>query len=289
MNMQQNIAIRRASPGDAEIISSITDAAYEKYVPLLGRKPQPMTTDYRQVLAEHPVWILWIDEHPAGVLVLMHEPGALLIYSVAIAPAYQKRSLGRRLLAWAESQGQEAGYSHIRLFTNALMEANIALYTRLGYVETGREPYQDMTIVHMRKPIEQHRSERMTSALEIAEAWQQAANNQDSERLVALSDHNIELVGPRGSGYGHQLLRDWLSRAGLTLKTQRAFGRGGTIVLAQRGTWRSAETGAVTGESDLASWFEIGGGRVARFARYDSLDQALAAAGLTRADEIGQL
>ena len=152
--LQQHIAIRKAAPGDAAIVASITDAAYAKYVPLMGRKPQPMTADYQQILAEHPVWLVWIDEHPAGVLVLMHEPDAMLIYSVAIAPAHQKSGLGRRLLAWAESEARRAGYAHIRLFTNALMEANIALYRRLGYVETGRESFHELTLVHMRKPIQ---------------------------------------------------------------------------------------------------------------------------------------
>ncbi|HJZ46408.1 MAG TPA: hypothetical protein VKE41_04555 [Roseiflexaceae bacterium] len=128
----------------------------------------------------------------------------------------------------------------------------------------------------------------MATPLEIAEAWQQAANAQDSERLLALSDPNIEIVGPRGSGFGHQLLRDWLGRAGLTLTTLRAFGRDATVVLAQHGVWRSAESGTVTGERDLASRFDVGGGRVVRFARYDSLDEALAAARLAAADEIGQ-
>ena len=151
--MLRNITILRASPGDAAIVSSITDAAYARYVPLMGRKPQPMTADYRQLLAEHPIWLLRIDDRPAGVLVLMREPEAMLIYSVAIDPAYQKRGLGRRLLAWAEQEARQAGYSQIRLFTNALMEANIALYTRLGYTETRREPYGGLTVVHMRKSI----------------------------------------------------------------------------------------------------------------------------------------
>ena len=151
--MQHQIDIRKAVPGDAEIIVSITDAAYAKYVPVIGRKPQPMTADYHKILAEHHVWIVWIDEYPAGVLVLMHEPDAMLIYSVAIVPAYQKIGLGRRLLAWAEAEARQAGYAYIRLFTNALMEANIALYSRLGYVETQREPFHELTIVHMHKPI----------------------------------------------------------------------------------------------------------------------------------------
>jgi hypothetical protein len=126
----------------------------------------------------------------------------------------------------------------------------------------------------------------MNRPFEIAEAWQQAANQQDSERLLALSDPNIEVVGPRGAGFGHQLLRDWLARAGLTLTTLRAFGRGNTVVLAQHAIWRSVETGEAAGERDLASRFDVEGGRVVRFERHDSLDAALAAAGLNAADAI---
>ena len=152
--MQPEIAIRKAAPDDAETITRITDAAYAKYVPLMGRKPQPMTADYHQIVVAHPVWVLSSAQELAGVLVLMHEPDTLLIYSVAIAPEYQKRGLGRRLLVWAESEARQAGYASIRLFTNALMESNIALYTRLGYTETRREPFHDLTIVHMSKPID---------------------------------------------------------------------------------------------------------------------------------------
>src|SRR5579884_219942 len=96
----------------------------------------------------------------------------------------------------------------------------------------------------------------------IARAWQDAANAGDVDRVVALSDPDVELVGPRGAGRGHQLLRDWLGRAGLRLATLRTFARGDAVVLAQHGIWRSAETGAVTGERDLATRFRIAGERV---------------------------
>src|SRR5262245_49558931 len=142
---------RRAVPADSGIIAAITNAAYTKYIARMGREPQPMTADYDQILATHPVWLLCRADEPVGVLVLMHEPETMLIYSVAIGPPYQKHGYGRRLLAWAEEQAQQAGYTSIRLFTNGLMTENIALYQRLGYSETGREPFNGLTIVHMAK------------------------------------------------------------------------------------------------------------------------------------------
>jgi hypothetical protein len=122
----------------------------------------------------------------------------------------------------------------------------------------------------------------------LVRAWQGAANRQDSDRLVELSAPEIEIVGPRGSARGHQVLRDWLGRAGLTLTTHRVFARSTIVVAAQHGVWRSAETGEVIGEADLATCFQVDGQHIARVARYDDLAAALAAAGLDDGDEMTQ-
>lgn len=145
------LLIRRASLEDVEAVAEITDLAYGKYVPLLGRRPQPMNADHRKMILENEVWLLLWDKEPVGVLVLVNELGCVLIYSVAIRPERQKQGLGRRLLDWAEREAKRGGRRHIRLYTNALMEANLALYERLGYHETGREPYMGSTRVHMSK------------------------------------------------------------------------------------------------------------------------------------------
>lgn len=151
---EQQIIVRIASSNDAETIADLTDAAYARYIPLLGRKPQPMTADYRQVAADHSVWLLSVNDQPAGVLVLMYESEALLIYSVAVRPQYQKQGLGRHLMAWTEHQARQGGYQIIRLYTNERMEENIAMYKHLGYRETSREHYVGSTLVHMAKRLE---------------------------------------------------------------------------------------------------------------------------------------
>ena len=152
MNPEQP-TLRRATLSDVAEIVALTDAAYAKYIPRIGRKPQPMTTDYRPFVNEHSVWVLQLEQQLAGVLVLQQEPDALLIYSVAVHPAHQKRGFGRLLLAWAEQEAQQAGYTSICLYTNARMEENIALYTQLGYQETQREAYLDNIRVYMRKQL----------------------------------------------------------------------------------------------------------------------------------------
>ncbi len=147
--------IRRAAQADVPAIHALTDAAYAKFIPRIGRKPQPMIADYSKLVDEHQVWVLIDGERSVGVLVLMAEAEQLLIYSVAIDPDYQKRGYGRQLMAWAEAQAMAQGYGSIRLYTNERFEENIQLYLRLGYRETGREPFGNSITVNMVKGLRQ--------------------------------------------------------------------------------------------------------------------------------------
>lgn len=119
--------------------------------------------------------------------------------------------------------------------------------------------------------------------------WQEAANEPNVDRLLELSDPDIEIVGPRGSVNGHGVLRDWILRAGLTLETLRTFARGNKVVMAQHGVWKSPETEEITGDADLATSFLVDGGRITQLARHDgpdALDDALEEAGLGYEDEV---
>jgi len=120
----------------------------------------------------------------------------------------------------------------------------------------------------------------------VALVWQEAANAQDADLLLAISDPQIAIVGPRGTGHGRDLLREWLARAGLSLTTLRAFVHDDEVVLAQHGVWHDPATGARQGEQELASCFQVRDRRVVRFARYDTLEEALVHSQMTPADEI---
>jgi hypothetical protein len=122
--------------------------------------------------------------------------------------------------------------------------------------------------------------------LAVARAWQDAVNRRDAGRLLDLSAPDVEISGPRGTARGRGVLEEWLGRAGLALETRRAFAGGGSVVLAQHGVWRSAETGAVAGEAEVASCFRIADGRLGRISRHDDLDAALEEARLSHADEV---
>jgi ketosteroid isomerase-like protein len=117
------------------------------------------------------------------------------------------------------------------------------------------------------------------SALGVVLAWHTALNEGDVERLVALSAEDVEVGGPRGSGRGSDLLREWFGRVGVRIEPLRTFVREQTVVVEQDATWPHGEPQRV------ASAFEVRGGRVARVIRHANLPAALQAAGLD--DEAG--
>ena len=123
-------------------------------------------------------------------------------------------------------------------------------------------------------------------ALAVVERWQLAVNEHDLEQLVALTAHDVEISGPRGGGRGHDVLRQWLSRAGFTAVPLRWFcGSEGVVVVEQVGRWFQPQSMGAS-ERIIASKFTVRSGRVTRFERFDDLEDALAAASLTDDDEI---
>lgn len=145
--------IRPARDEDMPAISAVAQAAFGVHVPRLGRLPTPMLADYADLTAKGLVQVLDIDGGIAGFLVLIREPDALLLDVIAVSPQVQKRGLGRRLLSFADEAARAAGYSTIRLYTNAAMTDNIALYARCGYVETHRATENGRHRVYMQKPV----------------------------------------------------------------------------------------------------------------------------------------
>ena len=120
---------------------------------------------------------------------------------------------------------------------------------------------------------------------EIVRAWHEAVNRGDADAVVALSHDDIEVGGPRGSARGSPLLRDWLARTGIQLEPRRWFTSPTELVVEQIAIWRFPD-GTVTDPQTIASSFAVENGLVTRSVRYDSLMEALAAAGLTFQDEI---
>jgi N-acetylglutamate synthase-like GNAT family acetyltransferase len=146
--------LRRATLEDAEAIRALVNAAFEKYIPLIGRKPLPMSADHTDLIVNQDAWVLEQESEIIAVLELVLKEDSLYIDTVAVQSSHQSRGLGRQLLQFAETRARELGLNAMTLFTNERYMALLEMYTRLGYVETHRIPVQGTDAVHMRKALE---------------------------------------------------------------------------------------------------------------------------------------
>jgi ketosteroid isomerase-like protein len=109
-------------------------------------------------------------------------------------------------------------------------------------------------------------------------------NNGDAETVLALSDPDVAIHGPRGTSHGRAVLRAWLAHAGARFETRVLYAAHGAVVAAQHGVWRDTQSGAVVGEADVATRFRVADGQVVELQRYDDLAAALEDASLSAAD-----
>jgi ribosomal protein S18 acetylase RimI-like enzyme len=145
------VIVRPATDEDVPALREIATAAYEGYVPRMGRAPAPMTADYAQAVGSGHAWVAANSQVVVGFIILIPQPGRLLLENVAVRPAAQGRGVGAQLLALAEHEAHRLGLGEVQLYTNEAMTENLAYYQRHGYTETGRAEQDGFRRVFFRK------------------------------------------------------------------------------------------------------------------------------------------
>jgi GNAT superfamily N-acetyltransferase len=133
--------IRAAGAADAEALAALVNTAYQVETFFVdGDRTNP--EDIRAEMARGT----FLVAASAGarldgcVYVSAREPAGYF-GMLAVAPAAQRRGLGRRLIAAAEDWLRAAGRDRVHILVVNLREDLVAFYERLGYTRTGTEPY----------------------------------------------------------------------------------------------------------------------------------------------------
>lgn len=147
--------MRAAEPRDLPAIEAVVRAAYTVYLPRMTQPPGPMRADYAALVREGTVTVVEREGAVVGLVVLIEGEDHLLLDNVAVAPEWQGRGLGRRLIAYAEREALRRGFRELRLYTHVSMTENVVLYTRLGFEETHRGKQAGFQRVFMRKRLDQ--------------------------------------------------------------------------------------------------------------------------------------
>ena len=145
------MTIRLAAPAEAPLLAAIVEAAYAPWVPIIGRRPMPMEDDYAARIAAGEAWVLEAAGRVQALVVIERHADHLLLDNIAVDPRRQGQGDGWALLDFVEAEARRLGLAEVRLYTNALMARNIALYAKRGYVETGRRQEQGFARVFMAK------------------------------------------------------------------------------------------------------------------------------------------
>ena len=145
--------IRPATPADLTQIQTCARLAYAPYIPRIGREPAPMVADFATQIAAGHVHVATDDTRVLGFIVSYHQGDHVLLENVAIHPDAAGRGLGKALIAQCEAAARQQGATSIRLYTNAKMTENLAIYPRLGYVETDRRTEDGFDRVYFEKPL----------------------------------------------------------------------------------------------------------------------------------------
>ena len=150
----KGMRLRPATEADVPRLTALVQSAYRHYVERIGGPPGPMTEDYAHVVRAYQVTVAERENQTVGLVVMGVDEEGFFIGNLAVDPSHQGSGVGRALLEHAEQAARRAGFNSLYLYTHERMTENIALYTRIGYVEYDRRPLDHGThLVYLRKTL----------------------------------------------------------------------------------------------------------------------------------------
>lgn len=141
------LAIRRATPADVQSLVRLYRRAYgeneRRGFPSSMTELEPSTV--HEWLDARRVFVAATDGMVVGAVQLIPRPdwGVPELGRLAVSPAFQRRGLGDRLLAFGERAAKEDGHERLRLRTLGGHPVLADWYRRRGYERVDVEPLPD--------------------------------------------------------------------------------------------------------------------------------------------------
>lgn len=108
----------------------------------------------------------------------------------------------------------------------------------------------------------------MNENLKVALDWLDAVTRRDTERLISLSDADIELRGPHGVGSGIEVLQQWLATVRLRVSPREGYIEDDQVAIVHDMDWLDAG-GQVSASLRNFTFFTLRGGLVTSMERDD--------------------
>jgi ribosomal protein S18 acetylase RimI-like enzyme len=112
-----------------------------------------MVADFASQIELGQVYVALRGELLAGYAGFYSEADHLHLENVAVDPSYAGQGIGKTLVEYVEQAARDKDLKAVELYTNEAMTENLAMYPKLGYVETERRQQAGFNRVFFRKPI----------------------------------------------------------------------------------------------------------------------------------------
>jgi GNAT superfamily N-acetyltransferase len=146
--------IRQAVAEDDAVIQDCAEQAYARYIPSLGRKPEPMTANFKTQISAGQAYVATdADEGVLGFIVFYPSECGILLESVAVLPGAAGQGIGKELISFCEDEARRRGFNVVYLYTNEKMTENLLIYPCLGYAEVARRVVDGFSRVFFEKKL----------------------------------------------------------------------------------------------------------------------------------------
>lgn len=141
-NVAYEVKLRPATATDIPAVLRVTTAAYAPYT---GHVQPPYLQETQETVAGYlergGMIVAEVDGELVGAV--RYEPHEDFVYLgwLAVAPEWQGRGIGRRLVEAVEEWTVLIGLDEVRLGVRLDLPTNHDLYRHLGYVDDGRVPF----------------------------------------------------------------------------------------------------------------------------------------------------
>ena len=136
-----NVTIRKAESRDTEAITCVINAAFRAAESFFIERDRTSTLKIQAMAATGSFLVAEAAGDVAACVYLEIKGERAYFGLLATDPVYQRRGLAGMLISAAESYGREHGCKFMDIRVVNLRSELPGLYRKLGYAETGTEPF----------------------------------------------------------------------------------------------------------------------------------------------------
>lgn len=153
------LRLRAACEEDVPALVALINEAY-RVEEFFVSGPRTNAADVEQLRRSGVFLLSEAEGHPSGCVYVAHRGGRGYFGLLAVAPRFQGRGLGRRLVTAAEDHLRAEGHQEVEILVVDRREELFPFYAQLGYRVAGEEPFPEgydlrlpCRFVVLRKPL----------------------------------------------------------------------------------------------------------------------------------------